>query len=80
MENPIRRYAVSPHLHRLNYNSDDSLDIFVGNVSPGKGHWNNWLPAPEGPFNLILRIYWPKQSVFDGAWTPPAIQLLSGIY
>lgn len=79
VENPIHRYALSPHLHRLNYNSDDSLEIFIGSVSPGKDYWNNWLPVPEGRFNLMLRMYWPKQSVLDGTWTPPAIKLLSRI-
>jgi hypothetical protein len=32
----------------------------------------NWLPAPEGPFYLTLRIYSPEQAALDGTWTPPA--------
>ncbi|MFC2037565.1 hypothetical protein ACFLYD_06330 [Chloroflexota bacterium] len=34
---------------------------------------SNWLPAPDGPFALALRIYWPEQDVLDGTWTPPSI-------
>jgi len=32
------------------------------------------LPAPEGDFNLTLRMYWPKDepiSINDGSWIPP---------
>jgi hypothetical protein len=35
----------------------------------------NWLPAPKGPFSVILRVYWPKQELIDGRWNPPAIRL-----
>ncbi|VBB09121.1 Hypothetical protein LUCI_4407 [Lucifera butyrica] len=73
VENPIDRYAISPHLGRLNYNADGSLTIFVQNTSPGKDLAANWLPAPKGPFNLLLRLYWPKGAVLRGNWTPPAI-------
>ena len=31
-------------------------------------------PAPDGPFALALRIYWPEQDVLDGSWEPSAIQ------
>jgi hypothetical protein len=34
--------------------------------------------VPENPpandFNVTLRLYWPKQAVLDGAWTPPPIK------
>ncbi|HBE80949.1 MAG TPA: hypothetical protein DDW65_24645 [Firmicutes bacterium] len=72
-ENPAHRYAISPHLDELNYNSDGSLDILIGTSVPSKIAASNWLPAPEGPFNLILRMYWPKDQVLNGAWLPPAI-------
>jgi hypothetical protein len=26
---------------------------------------SNWLPAPDGPFAVALRIYWPGQDVLD---------------
>ena len=28
----------------------------------------------EGTFNLILRIYWPQDSVLDGTWKVPPVQ------
>jgi hypothetical protein len=61
---------------RLRVNKDGSLDLFIQKDSPGKVREANWLPAPPGRFNLILRIYWPHEkppSVLDGSWKPPAI-------
>jgi hypothetical protein len=37
----------------------------------------NWLPAPEGAFSLVLRVYDPKPQVLGGAWSPPVIQAIS---
>lgn len=34
----------------------------------------NRLPAPNGPIYIVLRIYWPKESVLNGSWEPPGIQ------
>ena len=27
----------------------------------------------EGPFYLVLHIYWPEQDALDGSWTPPPV-------
>lgn len=35
---------------------------------------SNWLPAPDGPFALALRIYWPEQAAIEGTWTPPSVK------
>jgi hypothetical protein len=34
----------------------------------------NWLPAPEGGFYLIIRLYRAKPEVMAGKWTPPVKQ------
>ena len=34
----------------------------------------NWLPAPNGPFGLALRLYWPDQDILDGKWEPSSIK------
>ena len=44
---------------------------------PGADKEANWLPAPEGPFNLTMRIYAPREAVVNGTWAPPAIQKTS---
>ena len=43
-------------------------------VRPARIGSPNWLPAPDGPFALSLRIYWPGQDVLDGKWEPSAIK------
>jgi hypothetical protein len=32
---------------------------------------SNWLPAPKGPFLVILRLYWPKPDALNGVWKEP---------
>jgi len=41
--------------------------------SPGAALESNWLPAPEGPFFMVLRLYWPKADALDGAWRAPPL-------
>jgi hypothetical protein len=57
----------------LHHNEDGSFDIYIQNESPGKDKEANWLPAPQGKFTLMLRLYWPEESVEEGAWTPPSV-------
>jgi hypothetical protein len=74
--NAINRYAVSSWMP-FRKNADGSLDIYVQSESPGPDKEVNWLPAPaNGPFNMTLRMYWPKEqapSIIDGTWKPPAV-------
>ena len=71
--NPIDRYAIGSR-DKLQLNPDGSLDLHLGHESPGPERQSNWLPAPAGNFNVILRNYWPKQAALDQHWTPPPIQ------
>jgi hypothetical protein len=75
VENSINRYAISSWMP-LHRNSDGSLDIYIQHESPGGDKEANWLPAPEGGFNVTMRMYWPRQkppSIIDGSWKPPGI-------
>ena len=56
------------------YNQDGSLDIYVQKDSPGPYKESNWLPAPDGPFALALRIDWPEQDILDGKWEPSPVK------
>jgi hypothetical protein len=75
--NPINRYNIAGWMP-LKHNPDGSLDVYIQHDSPGTQKESNWLPAPEGPFSVTLRMYWPKESVLDGSWKPPAIQKVTG--
>lgn len=69
VENPMGRYAVGDRTPGLTYGADGALRIGMSVVEPRSGPMN-WLPAPDGPFRLMLRLYWP-----DGveAWEPPYV-------
>jgi hypothetical protein len=70
--NPINRQALSAWMP-LKYNEDGSLDLYLQTDSPGKERESNWLPAASGDFNMVMRIYWPKESVLGGKWKPPEV-------
>ena len=72
VDNPIDRYAIGDR-DKLQANPDGSLTLYIQQQSPGQDKASNWLPAPAGPFNVILRMYWPKEAAATGTWTPPAI-------
>jgi hypothetical protein len=72
--NPIDRYLInSPMLPQLKTNRDGSLTMYVQKDSPGTGRESNWLPAPNGEFYLVMRLYWPKPAALDGTWKPAPV-------
>jgi hypothetical protein len=72
--NGLDRYHLAPWMP-LTFNPDGSLDIWIGAQSPGRDKESNWLPAPmSGPFNLTVRIFWPKGAALDGAYQPPGLR------
>ncbi|MGA7410375.1 MAG: DUF1254 domain-containing protein [Bryobacteraceae bacterium] len=82
IENPINRYLInSPMLPTLKKNPDGSLTIYIQKDAPSPDKKANWLPAPDGPIYMVMRLYWPKDtppSILppgSGTWQPPAIQV-----
>jgi hypothetical protein len=80
IENPINRYLInSPMLPGMKKNPDGSVTLYIQNKTPGKSKESNWLPAPDGPIYLVMRLYWPKDtppSILppgEGTWSPPVI-------
>jgi hypothetical protein len=80
IKNAINRYLInSPMLPQLKKNTDGSLTIYIQKDSPDKDKESNWLPAPNGPIYLVMRLYWPKTdkpSILppgEGTWQPPAV-------
>jgi hypothetical protein len=80
IKNPIDRYLInSPMLPGMKKNPDGSLTLYIQKDSPGKDREANWLPAPDGPIYLVMRLYWPKTEApsilpaGEGTWQPPAL-------
>jgi hypothetical protein len=73
--NRLNRYLLnSPMLPQFKRDADGGLTFFIQNESPGADKEANWLPAPEGPFLMWLRLYWPKGEALDGKWTAPPLK------
>lgn len=80
IQNPINRYLInSPMLPGMKRNKDGSVTLYIQKDSPGKDKESNWLPAPDGPIYLVMRLYWPKTEApsilpaGEGTWNPPAL-------
>jgi hypothetical protein len=50
----------------MSKNKDGSLTIYIQKDAPSADKRANWLPAPDGPIHMVMRLYWPKE-------TPPSI-------
>jgi hypothetical protein len=73
--NPIDRYLLnSTMLPQFKRDVDGGLTLLIQNESPGKDKEANWLPAPKGPFSVIMRLYLPKQEALEGKWTAPPLK------
>jgi hypothetical protein len=80
IRNPIDRYLInSPMLPGMKKNPDGSLTLHIRRDSPAGAEVSNWLPAPNGPIYLVMRLYWPREtppSILppgQGTWKPPAV-------
>jgi len=80
IKNPINRYLInSPMLPTMKKNADGSLTLYIQKDSPGADKESNWLPAPDGPIYLVMRLYSPKTEApsilppGEGTWKPPGI-------
>lgn len=72
IENSLDRYLLnSTMLDQFVRGDDGSLVLHISKDSPGSELEPNWLPAPDGPFYLVMRLYGPEQPALDGDWTPP---------
>lgn len=74
--NPLNRYLInSPMLPQLKRDADGGLTLYIQHDSPGKALESNWLPAPQGPFVVAMRLFWPKPEALDGRWSKPPLQV-----
>jgi hypothetical protein len=73
VENDADRFAVGDR-DDLKTNADGSITLYLQSESPGADRESNWLPIPKEEFNVILRLYWPREPILSGEWAPPPIE------
>ncbi|RAI39454.1 DUF1254 domain-containing protein [Rhodoplanes roseus] len=81
IKNPIDRYLInSPMLPGMKKGPDGATTLFIQAKSPGPDRESNWLPAPEGPMYIVMRIYLPRTTppsilpAGQGTWQPPGLR------
>ena len=78
IDNPLNRYLLNSSMMKdFVFNKDGSLTLYIQKESPGKELEANWLPAPDGPFYAVMRLYGPKQEAIEGQWKSPALVKVS---
>ena len=71
--NALNRFNLASWMP-LKSNTDGSLDLYFQNESPVGDKTSNWLPAPKGAFNLLMRLYAPRSDALTGKWNPPPVK------
>jgi hypothetical protein len=74
VDNTSNRYSIGDRTAGIKTEKDGSLTITMSAAEPSAGDAKaNWLPAPKGPFYVVLREYSPGPAVLNGGWLPPKI-------
>ena len=67
--NPINRYSLGSD-DDIRKETDGSFTLYVQHDNPGPDKKSNWLPAPEGPFYMVIRNYAPVPEVAQALKNP----------
>ncbi|MEU7072753.1 DUF1254 domain-containing protein [Streptomyces narbonensis] len=74
VDNLAGRYSLGDRTPGLVYGEDGSLTVVIQRERPDDpSEAANWLPAPEGEFRPMIRLYTPGPSVLDGTYRLPPI-------
>lgn len=71
VENEIDRFSIGDRTPDLRYEDDGRLTIILSAQRPEQVA--NWLPVPDGPYMLGMRVYEGHDSVTDCEWFPPPL-------
>lgn len=69
--NSLDRYLINDRTRGLKKAPNGSVTIHIQHAPTKK---ENWLPAPNGPFFVVIRSYRPKPEMLDGRWLPQPIK------
>lgn len=74
--NAIDRYVIGDRTPDLQHDADGGLTLHIQHSPPlDPAARANWLPAPAGGFYLTLRAYVPEDSLLDGRYTLPPLEM-----
>lgn len=69
--NELARYKIGSDTAGLKKNANGSFTLQVQHAAPADKA--NWLPAPDGDFYVILRMYQPNDDILSGKWKIPQV-------
>ena len=77
IHNSLDKYLLnSTTMDQFVKQEDGSMTFYIQKDSPGKDKEANWLPAPDGPFYLVMRLYGPEEAALKGEWiNPPLVKV-----
>jgi hypothetical protein len=75
--NTLLRFSLGSDSDQLITAGNGDIDVYVQSSTPAEAQQPNWLPAPEGRFSVVLRIYWPPAGK-PGGWAPPFLDPAPG--
>jgi hypothetical protein len=73
---PSGRYKIGDRDRDLHVGEDGSLNLYLQHQAPDDAPVANWLPTPDGPFQIVARLYWPDAQLLDGRYQPPGLRRL----
>ncbi len=71
--NPLGRYVIGDRTEGLQRTQTGAVPIVVRATPPSRAKTTNWLPAPKGPFYLVVRGQGPSADLVEGRWVPNPI-------
>ncbi len=75
VRNPARKYVVAGYTPGLRRGPGGSVSVYLAAARPRGVPAANWLPVPDGRFNVVLRVYGPEGTVAAGSYVPPRIRI-----
>ena len=62
-------------LDELARDADGGITLRIQHQAPdNEAQAANWLPAPAGRFNCVLRLYLPREELLRGDWLQPPME------
>ncbi len=71
--NELNKFNVASYTPGLVSNADGSLTITFSSSLPKGISVFNWVPVPNGVFNVMLRAYGPQGRLLENRYVPPPV-------